>query len=238
MTRWMTGLSVQAYPDNAGSGSGSATATATNTGADGKPATDSKTGADGKTGTETGAGADGKQTKDGTSTSTETAGADGQQATPKAPEKYELKVPENGATYLDGNDLKAIQDFARENDMTNDEAQAELESVVKRAVEREQVRADAYIAELKANADFGGDRFDETQRLARLAVDKVLPAGNAYRDEFIKLISRPAIGNYLPVVAFLATLGKHLGEDTVTKGASTGGTGKKSAAEVLYGPEP
>lgn len=165
-------------------------------------------------------GSEGKASKDGT--------VDDQK--PKAPEKYELKVPDGGDVYVDDADLTLLQEMARKADWSNDDAQAALDEHVATV----KAQSERYAAETKADKTYGGDHLKETQRLTTAGIDAIFPQGDPMRDSFIKFLARGGAGNKLEVVVALARVGKMVGEDRPIREGS-GAKPQKTAAEVLYG---
>lgn len=153
-------------------------------------------------------------------------------AAAKAPAKYELKVPDGGDQYIGAEDLKFIEEVARANDWTQDEAQGEIASAVERATKREKQQGAALLAELKADEDYGGDKLEETQTLTKKAIDRIFPVGHRLREKFLAQMSREVIGNNLVYAAALAEVGRMLGEDSpaASRQRSAGG----DAASKLY----
>ncbi len=154
-------------------------------------------------------------------------------AQPKAPEKYELKVPEGGDAYIGTEDLKFIEEVARANDWTQQEAQAEITSAVERAQTREKGMAVKFLAELKGDQDYGGEKLETTQRLAKKAIDRIFPTGHRLRERFVAQMNREIIGNNLLYAAALAEVGRMLGEDAPGQARPAAGT-KDDAASKLY----
>lgn len=157
----------------------------------------------------------------------ETPGKAGE--TPKAPEKYTLTVPENGSAYVDAGVQAQVEKLARASGWTNEEAQAALNEHVTTM----RGLSETYLSETTADAQYGGERLDETKRLARLAIAKVRPEGHPYREPFLKFLNRFAGENNINVVAFLADVGKLFAEDSPAVGKQPGGK-PKTAEEVLY----
>lgn len=150
-----------------------------------------------------------------------------------APDKYALKLPEGAKDFLDTTDLASIEKLARSKNWTNEEAQAALEEHADALAGQ----STAFRAQVEADPTYGGDKLEETQRLARTALDKIRPAGTPRGDAFRKLLVKSGYGNNLEVVSMLADLGKLMAEDQPGAGGSGGGNkgGKKPAEEVLYG---
>lgn len=138
----------------------------------------------------------------------------------KAPEKYVLAVPDDAKRFVAAEDLTFIEQIARENDWTQDEAQAELEAHLTRAQARVKVTVDAWEAETKADTTYGGDKLSETQQLTKRAIDALRPEGHARRDSFLAFMKNSGGGVNLEVVSFLADLGRMMGEDNPALGRS------------------
>ena len=153
---------------------------------------------------------------------------------PKAPEKYALTLADDVKADLDAADLKYLEEVARANDWTQDEAQTELNLASERIRTKQKAIANAHLEALKSNEDFGGDHLEQTQQLTKRAIDRVLPPGNKYRDDFLKLVNDPTIGNRVPVIAFLASLGKLVGEDTAPSASSAPSGTSGDAASKMY----
>lgn len=142
---------------------------------------------------------------------------------PKAPEKYELKLPDGSTATAE--DVKAFEGWARSLNLTNEQAQA--------AIEQQHALVEQRLTEFKeetaADADYGGEKLAETQRLANLVLDKVRPKGHARRDALLGILTDSGYINNIEVVSFLADLGRMAGEDT--GGGGRGGATKEVRAE-------
>jgi hypothetical protein len=210
--------------EQAGAAGTPAEAAKTETPAAGTPAADGK------------AAEAGKAAETGTATDSKAAGAEpGSKAggetppEPKAPEKYELAIPESGKAFADDGTLKQIETIARANKWSNEDAQAALDEHLALV----QAQATRYETETKADPDYGGAKFEETQRLARKVIDRVRPTGHTRRDSFLTFLGRGGAGNHIEVISFLADLGKQMGEDTPSHARSSG-QGVKDGAAKLY----
>lgn len=151
----------------------------------------------------------------------------------KPPEKYELKVGEDAAIFIDTEDLKLIEKVARDNGFTNEQAQRLIDDRASALA----AQSDAFRGVTETDAVYGGDKLPETQRLAKVALDHLRPAGTPRGDAFRKILSKTGYGNNLEIVSLLADLGKQMAEDSPggEGGGSSGGGAKKDAATVLYG---
>lgn len=147
----------------------------------------------------------------------------------KAPETYTLTIPADATQYLDASDLKAFEKQARANGLTNEQAQAVVGAEATRLV----ALSTAFRTETEADPTYGGDHLAASQQAARLALDRFAPKGTAEGDAFRRDLEKSGYGNKLTVFAFLARLGKALGEDRPT-GGGTGAIAPKTAAQTLY----
>jgi hypothetical protein len=145
-----------------------------------------------------------------------------------APEKYELKLPEGG--HLNDDDRTWVEGVARQANWTNEEAQAALEEHHAATV----AQSERYLALAKADKDYGGERLVETQRLALKAINFLRPDGHTRRAAFNAFVNRGGAGNHPEVLAFLADLGKLIGEDGAVSGRP-GSNPPRTAEETLYG---
>jgi hypothetical protein len=155
---------------------------------------------------------------------------EGKGAESKAPDKYALTVPEGATAFVDDADLKYLEGAARKAGWSNEDAQAALEEHIATV----KAQSDRWAAETTADAEYGGDKLDETQRLARAVIDRVRPAGHTRRESFLRFLGRGGAGNHLEVISFLADLGKLMGEDAPGHSRATSTGTKKDAANVLY----
>ena len=91
---------------------------------------------------------------------------------PPAPITYALTKPE-GNVHIDDTDLEAVKALATANHWTNDEAQAELTARGAAMVSL----STKFLEQTKADAEYGGPKFAETERLAQLALQTLRPKG-------------------------------------------------------------
>lgn len=152
------------------------------------------------------------------------------QEKPKAPESYSLKVPAGHEHFLDATDLKKFEAEARANGLSNEQAQAVIESEATRlaAVSAE------FRAETEADQTYGGDHLVDTQRFVKTALDRFAPTGTALGDALRRDLEKSGFGNKLSVIAYLANIGKAMSEDRPGGGSGGGGGEAKTAAEKLY----
>jgi hypothetical protein len=150
------------------------------------------------------------------------------------PAEYALTVSEAGKPYVDDYTLAMIKENARAAGWSNDDAQNAVNEHVTMLA-----RADAhFLAELKADTTYGGDKLTATQEAVKSAIDLVRPEGHPRRAAFLSMVNRVAGGNNIEFVSFLADYGKRIAEDNVGASTSGGNRAERSAAEVLYGNTP
>lgn len=148
------------------------------------------------------------------------------------PEKYELVIPQGAERWIDPEDIEGVESLARARGWSNEDAQAELEDHV--AIVKAQ--SAAFRAETVADEVYGGKHLAETQRLARLALDNVRPAGTPRGDAIRRILGKTGYGNNLEVLSMLADFGKLMAEDHPLGGAPGGRAGakEKTLEEELY----
>lgn len=151
-------------------------------------------------------------------------------ATQKAPDKYELKVDEDAAVFIDADDLKLIEKLARDKGLSNDQAQ----SIVTDRTAALAAQSEAFRVVTEADPTYGGDKLEDTMKFSKIALDKLRPAGTPQGDAFRKILVKTGYGNNLAIVSLLADLGRSMAED-MPGGGQGGGDGQKTVADVLYG---
>ena len=152
---------------------------------------------------------------------------------PVVPEKYDLKIPDGAEVFLTQADLEPIIAIAREHKLDNAGAQA----LVTQHAEAVANASAAARAVTEADPTYGGEHLDETQQLAKLALDTIRPAGTPRGDGLRALLTKSGYGNHLEVVSFLADLGRTMREDTPVAGGARPRP-SKDPAQVLYGGTP
>ncbi len=177
----------------------------------------------------------GTTTETAQGTGAEPKGKAGEQtAQPKAPEKYELRIPDGGERYIGAADLQFVEQVARANHWTQEDAQAELNDAVTRSQARETAIAAQFLETAKADRDYGGSKFEDTKQLAQRAIDRLRPAGHARRDSFLAFIERGGALNNIEVLSFLADLGKAMSEDAPGRTPSAGVGSSGDVASKFY----
>lgn len=149
-----------------------------------------------------------------------------------APEKYTLKIPEGAESWLDDSDLKALETKARAKGLTNEQ----LQQVVDERADELAAQSAVFRAATEADPIYGGDKLQETQRLSKLGLDRVRPAGTKEGDAFRTFLNKTGYGNHIEVVKVFADLGKLMAEDGHVQGG--GAKPAKDVAATLYDKTP
>jgi hypothetical protein len=152
----------------------------------------------------------------------------------KAPEKYDLKIPEGSK--LKATAVERIDRIAREQGLTNDEAQQLL------VQEHEAVKAysselDAeftrvkqnWKAELEKDPELGGDNLKKNSEIARRGLEA------NFSKKTIELIDQMEYGNNKEFFRDLVKLGKRLSDDKINPSGGNPPAPRKSSGEVFYG---
>ncbi len=151
----------------------------------------------------------------------------------KAPESYDLKLPED--SLLDPSDVERISSYAKEKGLSTEAAQ-ELLTREEEAVGRyhegqiehvEKVRAE-WIKEAEADPEIGGDDFNQNSELARRVVARF------GTEEFKELVNSTGFGNHKELVRFCVRIGKLMSDDQLVPAKPQSGGKEKSAQDVLY----
>lgn len=141
-------------------------------------------------------------------------------AQPAAPEKYEaFKVPE-GVT-LDKPVVEVFEGVAKELGLPQDKAQALIDKVAPAMKAQETAAFEAMKATLltaaKADAEIGGDKFDESVATARLALDAY------FAPPFVKFLNESGLGNHPEMIRGLRKAAASLKQDNVVRGGDSHG---------------
>jgi hypothetical protein len=129
---------------------------------------------------------------------------------------------------LDDADLKALEGKARAKGLTNEQLQAVVDA---RADELAEQSA-AFRSQTEADPIIGGDKLPETQRLAKIAMDRLHPESTPEGKDFRAFLTKTGYGNHVQVVKHFAHLGKMMAEDGHVQGG--GAKSEKDAASRLY----
>lgn len=147
----------------------------------------------------------------------------------KAPEKYELTLPENSA-HLTDDDLALVASDAKALGLTNDQAQSLVHA---RETQMAAVTAQ-FLTDAKADPDLGGAKWDDTVKHALAGRNWLFPEG-ADRDLIIGWFDRTGLGNHKAFLRAMARIGKANAEDQAGSGRSTSGSVERLPTEdVLF----
>lgn len=216
--------------DDGAAGGGGAASTETPAGdntppADGGQADDSK--GDGQGDAGDGAKPDGEQGK------ADDKQGDKGEAKTGAPESYDFKAPE-GVEQLDSQLVETFTPLAKELGLSNDQAQklVDLAPQIQQRMAQQQAEAwgkqlEAWVGEVKADRDIGGDNLPATMASAQ----KVMQQFGT--PELKAALEQTGMGNHPELVRLFAKVGKAMGEDSfVAGGKSSGGSG--SIVDAFY----
>jgi len=161
---------------------------------------------------------------------TAAGGKDGTaQPEPKAPDTYELKVPEGAESYIDEGDFERVKAIAKAKGWTAEQAQEALDEHADAIAEQ----SAAFRAEVDKDPVYGGKHLEQTQLQASRALDRMWPKGSEEHKALGKLLTKTGWGNHRLIVGGLANLGKLMQEDS--PGVQRASSGAKRAPEdVLY----
>jgi hypothetical protein len=163
---------------------------------------------------------------------------------PKAPESYELKAPE-GFEKLDQALVDEFTPLARELDLTNDQANKLVETMMPKVAQQlAQTQQAAWTAQLetwvtdvKADKEVGGEALQGSLQAAQRAMTKFASP------ELKALLEYPSadnpkgmgLGNHPELVRVFARIGKAMADDSFVNSSTNASGQGKSAAEILYG---
>jgi len=145
-----------------------------------------------------------------------------------APEEYQnFDTPEVFA--VNEESLTDYQTWAKENNLTQDQAQAGVDIVTKmREAEMTQwvEQQKAWVEQAKSDKEYGGENFDQNISTAVKARDSF---GTS---EFSEMLDNSGLGNHPEMIRFLNRVGKAISEDKVV--VSGANAGQKTRENVLY----
>ena len=125
----------------------------------------------------------------------------------KAPDKYDIKIPDGAKDWLDESDLKDLEGKARAKGFTNEQ----LQTLVNARADELAEQSAAFRAQTEADPIVGGDKLPETQRLSKIAMDRLHPEGTPDGKAFRAFLTKTGYGNHVQVVK--RSLGKLMAED-------------------------
>ncbi len=149
----------------------------------------------------------------------------------EAPEKYELKLPED--SQLDEAVLDRTAAYAKKRGLSNADAQ-ELVDQQNQAVadhlKASREIADGWVNEVKADKELGGDNFKKSSELAKRVVNRF---GS---DLFKTALIDTGMGNHPELLRFCYNIGLEMGDDTLVIAGTTSSAPQKDkkAYDVMY----
>lgn len=137
---------------------------------------------------------------------------------PGAPEAYEF-TPPDGHTFDDGV-MDAFKETAKGLNLTNEGAQAILDSVLPKMAEATKDRLDAHRTEWREQAknddEFGGSGFETNVKIANQALSRFAS------EEMKSLLHESGLGDHPEFVRAFYRIGKAISEDTILTGGQPG----------------
>lgn len=163
---------------------------------------------------------------------------------PKAPEAYELKAPE-GFDKLDQALVDEFTPLARELDLTNDQANKLVETMMPKVAQQLaasqqaawSAQLETWVTDVKADKEVGGEALQGSLQAAQRAMTKFASP------ELKALLEYPSadnpkgmgLGNHPELVRVFARIGKAMADDSFINSSTNASGQSKSAAEILYG---
>jgi hypothetical protein len=145
-----------------------------------------------------------------------------------APEEYgTFDLPDDFD--MNNDTLEEYHTFAKENNLTQEQAQRGVDMVaqMKQAEMNQWVEQQkSWVDEAKSDAEYGGEKFDESISVAVKARDSF---GTS---EFNEMLDSSGLGNHPEMIRFLNRVGKAISEDSVIVGGSS--TSNLTREAVLY----
>ncbi len=144
-----------------------------------------------------------------------------------APEKYELKLPEN--SFLDASHMDEISSYAKEKGLSNEQAQALLDARNQSVAEVVERQSNQWLKETQADKEIGGDNLKQSVEHAKRAINRF---GS---DAFKSVLNKYGYGNHPEVVRAWAAVGRAMADGTlVVAGNQTTQKKEKSIGDVFY----
>lgn len=153
------------------------------------------------------------------------AGNEPPKETPKVPEKYDLKLPEN--SILDSESVEQVAAIAKQNGLTNEQAQKILDDQSSAVTQAIADRSAKWLDQLKSDKELG----PQLSRKVELASRVVNRFGS---EELKNELNRSGFGNHPELVRILSRIGEAMAEDTLINPAGVP-KDRKPTAEVFYG---
>ena len=149
-----------------------------------------------------------------------------------APEAYaDFTFPEG--VEIDKAQLDAAKAQFKEAGYTQEQAQKAIDLHIKGMQEQQEIflqERKNWVNEIKADKEFGGDKFDTTVKGAQLALRKFDADG-----KMVELLETSGFGDHPGVIKFLARIHAAMGEDKVFDDRDRAKTDNRPLHERLYG---
>ncbi len=152
---------------------------------------------------------------------------------PVVPEKYDLKLP--AGSLLDPARVEKISLYAKENKLSNEQAQKILEresdaqlDFLRRQNEELKAKAEQWIADVASDPELGGDNSKEKIEIAHRNIKRhASPA-------FQQILSSTGVGNHPEFLRYAYKNGLRDGEDKLVVPGSQPAGGFVDPADILY----
>lgn len=162
------------------------------------------------------------------------AAVDAGKAPQGAPEKYaDFKLPDG--VKLEGDDLAGITTFAKDMNLTQEQAQKLVDRDIKARADAEtalKTRHEGVVAQwgemARTDKDIGGDKFDANLAVAKKAIDTF---GSP---ELKQYLNETGLGNHPEVIKTFLRIGQQISEDKLGSNVNGDQAPTKTAAQVLY----
>ena len=149
-----------------------------------------------------------------------------------APEAYaDFNLPEG--IEIDKGVLDGVKAQFKAAGYTQEQAQAAIDLHIANQTEQQEVFLQTrkeWVNEIKADKEFGGDKFDTTVKGAQLALRKFDADG-----KMVELLETSGFGDHPGVIKFLARIHQAMGEDKVFDDRDRAKTDNRPLHERLYG---
>lgn len=153
-----------------------------------------------------------------------------------APEKYDLKLPENSD--VDDSVVKSVEEFAKENGLSQEAAQSILDremdarqASIRTLEEQASKQSETWLKEAKADPDIGGDKWNESVALADKALDELFPSMDI--KEFLR---STGLGNNPSVIKGFRRIGEMLTSEKIDPSTQPFGQNKNKLAKFYDHP--
>jgi len=150
-----------------------------------------------------------------------------------APETYDLKLPKD--SLLDKSAVDEIAEFAKEQGLSNEQAQKLLErenNVVKDYADAQitelKEKSEQWVEDVKNDKELGGEDFNKNVEIAHRALEKF---GSKQLKETLE---NTGLGNHPELIRAFSRIGKAMSDDSFVRPGSEGSK-QKTAEEIMYG---